>query len=58
MLAQQASGYDVGGHNFHVQEKPMYGNLEFSRASTNKSAKPFALVGLADFPMQQPSQLS
>jgi ribonuclease HI len=36
MLAQQASGYDVGGRNFHVQEKPMYENLEFSHVGTNK----------------------
>jgi hypothetical protein len=30
MLAQQASGYDVGGHNFHIQEQPMHENLHFS----------------------------
>jgi ribonuclease HI len=30
MLAQQASGYDFGGHNFHIQEKPMREDLEFS----------------------------
>jgi hypothetical protein len=30
MLAQQASGYDVGGRNFHIQEKPMHENLNFS----------------------------
>jgi hypothetical protein len=29
MLAQQASGYDVGGRNFHIQEKPMHEDLEF-----------------------------
>jgi hypothetical protein len=29
MLAQQASGYDVGGCNFHIQEKPMREDLEF-----------------------------
>jgi hypothetical protein len=26
-LAQQAFGYDVGGHNFHIQEKPMHEDL-------------------------------
>jgi hypothetical protein len=30
MLAQQAFGYDVGGRNFHIQEKPMHENLNFS----------------------------
>jgi hypothetical protein len=30
MLAQQASGHDVGGHNFHIQEQPMHVNLNFS----------------------------
>jgi hypothetical protein len=29
MLAQQASSYDVGGRNFHIQEKPMHEDLEF-----------------------------
>jgi hypothetical protein len=48
MLAQQAFGYDVGGCNFHIQEKPMHENLEFSRTGTDESAKPTALVGLAD----------
>jgi len=24
MLAQQASGYDVDGRNFHIQEQPMH----------------------------------
>jgi ribonuclease HI len=48
MLAQQASSYDVGGHNFHIQEKSMHENLEFSCAGTDESAKPTALVGLAD----------
>jgi hypothetical protein len=32
MLAQQASGYDVGGSNFHIQEQPMHKNFNFSRA--------------------------
>jgi ribonuclease HI len=48
MLAQQASVYDVGGRNFHIQEKSMHEDLEFSHADTDKSAKPTALVGLAD----------
>jgi hypothetical protein len=48
MLAQQASGYDVGGCNFHIQEKPMHEDLKCSRAGTDESAKPTALVGLAD----------
>jgi hypothetical protein len=51
MLAQQASSYDVGGHNFHIQEKPMHEDLEFSRAGTDESAKSTALVGLADILM-------
>jgi hypothetical protein len=29
MLAQQASGYDVGGRNFYIQEQPMHENLNF-----------------------------
>jgi hypothetical protein len=48
MLAQQASGYDVSGCNFHIQEKSMHENLDFSRAGTDESAKPTALVGLAN----------
>jgi hypothetical protein len=40
MLAQQASGYDVGWHNFHVQEKPMYKNFSFSCAGVDQSAQP------------------
>jgi hypothetical protein len=48
MLAKQASGYDVGGRNFHIQEKPMHEDLEFSHAGTDESTKPTALVGLAD----------
>jgi ribonuclease HI len=30
MLAQQASGYDVGGRNFYIQEQSMHENLNFS----------------------------
>jgi hypothetical protein len=48
MLAQQAYGYDVGGRNFHIQEKPMHEDLEFFHAGIDESAKPIALVGLAD----------
>jgi ribonuclease HI len=29
MLAQQASGYDIGGCNFHIQEKSMREDIEF-----------------------------
>jgi predicted nucleotidyltransferase len=36
MLAQQASDYDVGGRNFHIQEKSMHENLEFSRAGIDE----------------------
>jgi hypothetical protein len=35
MLAQQASSYDVGGRNFHVQEKLMHKNLKFFRAGAD-----------------------
>jgi hypothetical protein len=48
MLAQQASGYDVGQHNFHVQEKPMYKNFSFSCAGVDQSAKLTAPVSSAD----------
>jgi hypothetical protein len=50
MLAQQASGYDVGGHNFHIQEQPMHKIFNFFRAGADQSAKPTHLVGSADFP--------
>jgi hypothetical protein len=39
MLAQQASDYDVGGCNFHIQEKMMREDLKLSCAGTDKSAK-------------------
>jgi ribonuclease HI len=48
MLAQQASGYDVGGCNFHIQEQPMHEDLYFFRVSAEESAKPTALASLAD----------
>jgi hypothetical protein len=35
MLAQQAPGYDIGGHNFHVQEKLMHEDLYFFRAGVD-----------------------
>jgi hypothetical protein len=38
MLAQQASGYDFGGHNFHIQEQPMHENWTFSCVGTDQSA--------------------
>jgi hypothetical protein len=37
MLAQQASIYDVGGRNFHIQEQPMHKNFNFSRAGVDQS---------------------
>ena len=45
MLVQQASCYDVGRHNFPIQEWPMHEDLHFSRASTGQSAKPTDQVG-------------
>jgi hypothetical protein len=49
MLAQQASGYDVGGRNFHIQEQPMHKNFNFSRAGADQSNKPTDPVGSAGF---------
>jgi hypothetical protein len=48
MLAQQASGYDISGHNFHIQEQPMHEDLYFCHVSVEESAKPTALAGLPD----------
>ena len=48
MLAQQASGYDVGGCNFYIQEQPMHEIFNFSRAGTDQPAKPIDLVGSVD----------
>jgi hypothetical protein len=48
MLAQQASGYDVGGRNFHVQEKPMHKSFSFFRVGADQSAQPTTPVGHAD----------
>ena len=44
MLAQQAFGYDVSGHNFHIQEQLMYDDFNFSCAGTDQSAKPTTLL--------------
>ena len=38
MLAQQASGYDVSGHNFHIQEQPMHEDFNFSYTGADQSA--------------------
>jgi hypothetical protein len=48
MLAQQASGYDVGGCNFHVQEKLMHKKFSFSHAGADQLAKLTAPVGSTD----------
>jgi len=50
MLAQQASGYDVSGHNFHIQEQPMHEDFNFSCVGTDQSAKLTDQVGSADSP--------
>ena len=49
MLAQQASGYDVSGHNFHIQEQPMHEDFNFSYVGTDQSAKLTNQVGSADY---------
>jgi len=46
MLAQQASGFDVGGHNFHIQEKPMHQDSNFYYVGAGEPAKPTVSVGL------------
>jgi hypothetical protein len=48
MLAQQASGYDVGACNFYIQEQPMIENLSFFRAGTDQTTKSTNQVGPAD----------
>jgi hypothetical protein len=50
MLAQQASGYDVSGCNFHIQEQSMHKNFNFSRVGADQSDKPTDSVDSADFP--------
>jgi hypothetical protein len=35
MLAQQASSYDISGHNFHIQEQLMHKNLKFFRVGVD-----------------------
>ena len=49
MLAQQASGYDVSGYNFHIQEQPMHEDFNFSCVSTDHSAKPTDQVSSTDY---------
>ena len=49
MLAQQASGYDVSGHNFHIQEQSMHEDFNFSCVGTDQSAKPTDQVSSADY---------
>ena len=49
MLAQQASGYDVSGHHFHIQEQPMHEDFNFFCVGTDQSAKPTNQVGSADY---------
>ena len=47
MLAQQASGFGVGGHKFHIKEKPMQENSFVLYVGTTESAQPTPRVGLA-----------
>ena len=54
MLAQQAFGYDVGGHNFHIQEQPMHESLNFFHAGIDQLAKPTNPVDSADSPVTSP----
>ena len=49
MLAQQASGYDVSGHNFHIQEQSMHEDFNFSYVGTDQSAKLTGQVGSPDY---------
>ena len=49
MLAQQASGYDVSGHNFHIQEQPMHEDFNFSYVGTDQSAKPTDQISSVDY---------
>jgi hypothetical protein len=68
MLAQQTSGYDVGGRNFHIQEQPMHKDLYFCCAGMEESvtnpsslarqpAWSTLLVGLADSPVASPANV-
>jgi hypothetical protein len=45
MLAQQASRYDVGGRNFHIQEESMHKMMNFSRAGSAELIESTNLVG-------------
>jgi len=38
MLVQQASGFNIGGHNFHIRDKPM--QKDQVAASLPKAATP------------------
>ena len=49
MLTQQVSSYDVGGHNFHIQEQPMHEYFNFSYVSIDQSAKATDQVSSADY---------
>jgi hypothetical protein len=50
MLAQQVSGYDIDGHNFHIQEQSIHKNFNFFCAGADQSAKSTNPVGSIDFP--------
>jgi hypothetical protein len=54
MLAQQASGYDVGGQNFHIKREPMHYIIASGSAKQAKPApelaKPVLLCVVADEP--------
>jgi hypothetical protein len=39
LLAQQASGYNIGGRNFHVREKLMHKNFSFFPCRCRSVAK-------------------
>ena len=47
MLAQQASGYDIGGRNFHIKLEPMH---HIATLEAAKPARPVVLCSLADEP--------
>ena len=56
MLAQQASGFGVGGCKFHIKEKPMQENSFILYAGATESAQPTPKVGLAEL-QGRPSRL-
>jgi hypothetical protein len=45
MLVQQASGYDVGGRNFHIKERPMQENFVVLCARVAESTELTPQVG-------------